>query len=213
MVLPFFIPTQSQRLIPVFYPNRNYCFYFHGRFHFVLIKNDYLPRNIHNPIAMKARAATFLRIFWGMTAIRPSPKRTPTSVTRHKARDAPMNTDKGSFVLEVIMMAANCVLSPSSARKIVPKVVRKTFQSIALPLQSYLVSFLIFYRLSYFIFQMVSAGVSSKIIPLESRPFRISSAPFQFFSFLARFLASISLRISSSARFNLFKPSFFCSFR
>jgi hypothetical protein len=44
-----------------------------------------------------------------------------------------MNTDKGSFVLEVIMMVANCVLSPNSARKIVPKVVRKIFQSIAFP--------------------------------------------------------------------------------
>jgi hypothetical protein len=100
-----------------------------------LIWNDYLLRNIHNPIAMKARAATFLRIFWGMTAIKPSPKRTPNSVTRHKARDAPVNTDKGSFVLEVIMMAANCVLSPNSAKKIVPKVARKTFQSIAFPPQ------------------------------------------------------------------------------
>jgi len=131
-----FVPTQSQRLTRVSYPNRNYYSCFDGRLPFVLIENDYLPRNIHNPIATKASAATFLRIFWGMTAIRPSPKRTPTSVTRHKARDAPMNTDQGSFVLEVIMMAANCVLSPSSARKIVPKVVRKTFQSIALPLQS-----------------------------------------------------------------------------
>jgi hypothetical protein len=99
------------------------------------LKNNYLPKNIHNPIATKARAATFLRIFWGMTAIKPSPKRTPISVTKHKARDAPTNTDKGSFVLEVIRMAANCVLSPSSAKKIVPKVVRKTFQSIAIPPQ------------------------------------------------------------------------------
>src|SRR4030043_1982725 len=96
-------------------------------------ENDYLPRNIHNPIPMKARAAPFLRIFWGTTAMRPSPKSTPTSVTRHKARDAPVNTDQGTFVLEVIMMVANWVLSPSSARKIVPKVVKKIFQSIAFP--------------------------------------------------------------------------------
>jgi hypothetical protein len=105
--------------------------YFNDSLSFALIENDYLPRNIHNPIAMKARAAPFLRIFWGMTAIRPSPKSTPTSVTRHRARDAPVNTDKGSFVLEVIMMVANCVLSPNSAKKIVPKVVRKIFQSIS----------------------------------------------------------------------------------
>jgi hypothetical protein len=106
---------------------------FHGRLVFALVENDYLPRNIHNPIAMKARAAPFLRTFWGMTAMRPSPKSTPSNVTRHKARDAPMNTDKGSFVFEVIMMVANWVLSPNSAKKIVPKVVRKIFQSIAFP--------------------------------------------------------------------------------
>jgi hypothetical protein len=46
-----------------------------------------------------------------------------------------VNTDKGSFVSEVIKMAANCVLSPNSAKTIVPKVARKTFQSIAFPPQ------------------------------------------------------------------------------
>jgi hypothetical protein len=105
--------------------------YFSDSLSFALIENVYLPRNIHNPMAMKDRAAPFLRIFWGMTAIRPSPKSTPISVTRHKARDAPANTDKGSFVFEVIMIVANCVLSPNSAKKIVPKVVRKIFQSIS----------------------------------------------------------------------------------
>jgi hypothetical protein len=60
--------------------------YSFSRLSFASIENDYLPRNIHKPMAMKARAATFLRIFWGMTAIRPSPKSTPSSVTRHKAQ-------------------------------------------------------------------------------------------------------------------------------
>ena len=63
--------------------------------------------NIHTPMTTKANAAPFLRMFSGMTAISPSPRRTPISVTRHKARAAPLNTDQGSFVLEVIMMAAN----------------------------------------------------------------------------------------------------------
>jgi len=62
----------------------------------------------------------------------------------------------------------------------------------------------------YFIFQMVPEGASSKTIPLERRSFRISSALFQFFSFLAAFLSSIDLRISSSERFSLLSPSFFC---
>jgi hypothetical protein len=70
-----------------------------------------------------------------MTVIKPSPNSTPSSVTRHRARDAPVKTDQGSFVLEVIIIVANCVLSPNSARKIVPKVVRKTFPSIAFPPQ------------------------------------------------------------------------------
>jgi hypothetical protein len=40
--------------------------YFNESSSFALIENVYLPRNIHNPIAMKARVAPFLRIFWGM---------------------------------------------------------------------------------------------------------------------------------------------------
>lgn len=66
---------------------------------------------------MKANEATFLRICWGMTAINPSPKSTPARVTEHKARDAPAKTDNGSFVLAVIMMAANCVCHPIQPRK------------------------------------------------------------------------------------------------
>jgi hypothetical protein len=37
------------------------------------------------------------------------------------------------------MIVANCVLSPSSAKKIVPKVVRKIFQSIIFLLKSHFV--------------------------------------------------------------------------
>src|SRR4030043_1054701 len=65
-----------------------------------------------------------------MTEINPSPKTTPIKVTKERAVMAPTKTDKGRPVLEVMRIAANWVLSPNSARKMVPIVVRKIFQSI-----------------------------------------------------------------------------------
>src|SRR4030067_2769181 len=68
-----------------------------------------------------------------MIEINPSPITTPIKVTRERATIAPVKTDNGRPVLEVMRIAANCVLSPNSARKMVPKVVIKIFQSMAAP--------------------------------------------------------------------------------
>ena len=54
-----FFPTQSQRFILA----DILILCFHGRLTLALIENGYLPRKNHNPIATKASAATFLRIF------------------------------------------------------------------------------------------------------------------------------------------------------
>ncbi len=78
---------------------------------------------------MKATEAPFFRMCRGMIEINPSPNTTPIKVTRHKAAAAPTNTDSGRPVLQLIRMAASWVLSPSSARKIVPNVVKTIFQS------------------------------------------------------------------------------------
>jgi hypothetical protein len=69
-----------------------------------------------------------------MTEINPSPKTTPMNVTKERVAMAPTKTDKGLPVLEVIRIAANWVLSPNSARKILPNVVIKILQSISVPL-------------------------------------------------------------------------------
>jgi len=94
--------------------------------------SDYLPKNITNPIKIKVSAAPFLRIFCGMIEINPSPINTPIKVTKEKAIMAPVKTDRGCPVLEVMRIAANCVLSPNSARKIVPRVTKSVFKSIFL---------------------------------------------------------------------------------
>src|SRR4030042_3687039 len=64
-----------------------------------------------------------------MIEINPSPMTTPMNVTKERATMAPTKTDSGRPVLEVMRIAANCVLSPNLARKIVPKVVIKIFQA------------------------------------------------------------------------------------
>src|SRR4030042_1172267 len=69
-----------------------------------------------------------------MIEINPSPMTTPMNVTKERATMAPTKTDSGRPVLEVMRIAANCVLSPNSARKMVPKVVIKIFQSMVAPL-------------------------------------------------------------------------------
>ena len=69
-----------------------------------------------------------------MIEINPSPKTTPMNVTKERAAMAPTKTDKGLPVLEVMRIAANCVLSPNSARKMLPNLVMKIYQSISVPL-------------------------------------------------------------------------------
>ena len=58
----------------------------------------------------------------GTNFVNDAPNVTPIKVTAAKATIDPINTVMGLFVLPVIMIAAICVLSPSSARKIDVKV-------------------------------------------------------------------------------------------
>ncbi len=69
----------------------------------------------------------------GIIFVIKTPAITPIMVTTAKAIIEPAKTVKGLFVLLVIIIAAICVLSPSSASKIDKNVVIKIFQSIMAP--------------------------------------------------------------------------------
>src|SRR5215212_2649020 len=58
------------------------------------------------------------------------PTNTPSAETAASAKLAPRNTAHGLFVCAAIVIAASCVLSPISAKKIIPKVVSSTRRSI-----------------------------------------------------------------------------------
>mgnify|MGYP004326971299 CR=1 FL=1 len=66
----------------------------------------------------------------GTIFVNPAPNVTPIKVITAKAIIEPINTVKGLFVLLVITIAAICVLSPSSARKIDVKVAMSIFHSM-----------------------------------------------------------------------------------
>src|SRR6185295_5057435 len=60
------------------------------------------------------------------------PTKTPSADTAASARLAPINTAHGCFESAAIVIAASCVLSPISARKMIPNVVSNTRRSIRL---------------------------------------------------------------------------------
>jgi hypothetical protein len=98
------------------------------------------PVNIKIPTEINAIAENTFMIFIGTNFVNKTPSVTPNMVTIAKAIIDPMNTLKGLFVLLVIMIATivimiatNCVLSPSSARNIDVKVAMRIFQSMITP--------------------------------------------------------------------------------
>lgn len=85
------------------------------------------------PTVINATAErTFMR-YIGITFVITPPNATPIMVITAKAIIDPIKTVSGLFVLLVIIIAAICVLSPSSARKIVENVAMRIFQSIIIP--------------------------------------------------------------------------------
>jgi len=91
------------------------------------------PVNIKIPTEINAIAENTFMIFIGTNFVNKTPSVTPNMVTIAKAIIDPTNTLRGLFVLLVIMIAANCVLSPSSARNIDVKVAMRIFQSMITP--------------------------------------------------------------------------------
>jgi len=91
------------------------------------------PVNIKIPTEINAIAERTFMVFIGTSFVNKTPSVTPNMVTIAKAIIDPTNTLKGLFVLLVIMIAANCVLSPSSARNIDVKVAMRIFQSMITP--------------------------------------------------------------------------------
>ncbi len=85
------------------------------------------------PTVINATAdRAFMRCI-GITFVNTPPNATPIMVITAKAIIDPIKTVSGLFVLLVIIIAAICVLSPSSARKIVENVAMRIFQSIVIP--------------------------------------------------------------------------------
>ncbi len=82
---------------------------------------------------INATAEVIFIKYIGINFVITTPNVTPIKVITAKAIIDPINTVKGLFVLLVIMIAAICVLSPSSARKIVEKVAMRIFQSMTIP--------------------------------------------------------------------------------
>lgn len=56
------------------------------------------------------------------------PKSTPTKVTNANPKEAPKKTSQGARDSDTKEKTANCVLSPSSAMKIVDRARKNTFQ-------------------------------------------------------------------------------------
>lgn len=90
------------------------------------------PKSISTPITTNATATIFCRYSVGIYWLKIPPKRTPIRVTATNARLAPRKTEIFDSVLEVIVITANWVLSPSSAKKRVINADAKIFQSIFL---------------------------------------------------------------------------------
>ncbi len=61
------------------------------------------------------------------------PNNTPIKVTNAKPKEAPRKTAHGALDCETREKTASCVLSPNSAKKIVHKEKKKTFQSTLSP--------------------------------------------------------------------------------
>src|SRR4029078_5806896 len=91
------------------------------------------PANINEPITIKATAAVRLTQSKGTYSPITPQTITPSAETAASARLAPMNTAQGFFVCAAIVIAASCVLSPISARKIIPNVVSRTRRSMVTP--------------------------------------------------------------------------------
>lgn len=81
---------------------------------------------------IKAIAAPIFMKLIGKNLVIIVPTATPITVTTANASMVPRKTGTGLFVLLVISMDASCVLSPSSAKKMVMKVLMIIFQSIVL---------------------------------------------------------------------------------
>lgn len=79
---------------------------------------------------IKEMAAPALMKLKGTSLVITEPAETPITVTIANASMVPTKTNTGLLVLLVMRIDASCVLSPSSAKKIVTKVLNMIFQSI-----------------------------------------------------------------------------------
>lgn len=77
---------------------------------------------------MNIKPVIFLIIDSGINLNKKDPKYAPIKLSKDKANDAPKNTINGTFVRAERDTTANWVLSPSSAKKIVEKVNKKTYK-------------------------------------------------------------------------------------
>ena len=82
------------------------------------------------PITTNAAPAAFLIRLAGMQWPMAVPATTPIIEARTRAALVARRTTQGRRVLAVMVRQASCVLSPISAKKIVPNVAKKTFQSM-----------------------------------------------------------------------------------
>ncbi len=78
----------------------------------------------------KPTAANIFNILAGIKVAIEPPASTPKKLARTRAVDEPRKTASGLFVVPLIASVASCVLSPSSARKMVVKVVNSKGSSI-----------------------------------------------------------------------------------
>ncbi|OGF97448.1 MAG: hypothetical protein A2Z06_03890 [Candidatus Glassbacteria bacterium RBG_16_58_8] len=94
------------------------------------------PANIRTPKTMKRDPATYRITSVGTKRITVLPISTARSVVRRRAQPAPTITSPGEREPAANENMASCVLSPSSARKIMTKVPPTIFQSTDPSLQT-----------------------------------------------------------------------------
>ena len=78
------------------------------------------------PIIKNPNAASIFKILLGIIEAIDPPANTPNKLASTRALAEPKNTANGWLLVPLKVIVANCVLSPSSARNIVMKVVSKS---------------------------------------------------------------------------------------
>ena len=87
-----------------------------------------------SPIIRNPNAAMLFKTFAGIMDAILLPAITPNRLAVTRASEEPKKTAKGLLELPLIATVANWVLSPSSARKTVVKVVKKRVNMIGQPI-------------------------------------------------------------------------------